>query len=87
MIHIQNLPIILIISLPSRIDPNAGLVVTSLVTCYLEHYTFKKKSVSSFFYIYNFLVAVSGGHFLLWCKGFSLRWLVLLWSTGSKVWA
>ena len=29
------------------------------------------------------LVAVSGGYFLLWCAGFSLRWL-LLWSTGSR---
>ena len=30
------------------------------------------------------LVAVSGGYSLLWCAGFSLRWLLLLWSTGSK---
>ena len=31
------------------------------------------------------LVAVSGGHSLLRCAGFSLRWLLLLWSTGSRV--
>ena len=30
------------------------------------------------------LVAASGDHPLLWCVGFSLRWLLLLWSTGSR---
>ena len=30
------------------------------------------------------LVAVSGGYSSLWCMGFSLRWLLLLWSTGSR---
>ena len=30
------------------------------------------------------LVAVSGGYSLLQCMGFSLRWLLLLWSTGSR---
>ena len=30
------------------------------------------------------LVAVSGGYFSLWCAGFSLLWLLLLWSTGSR---
>ena len=30
------------------------------------------------------LVAVSGGYFLLWCMGFSLWWLLLLWSMGSR---
>ena len=30
------------------------------------------------------LVAVSRGYSLLWCAGFSLRWLLLLWSTGSR---
>ena len=30
------------------------------------------------------LVAVSGGYSLLWCAGFSLQWLLLLWSTGSR---
>ena len=30
------------------------------------------------------LVAVSGGHSLLWGAGFSLRWLLLLRSTGSR---
>ena len=30
------------------------------------------------------LVAVSGGYSLLQCAGFSLRWLLLLWSTGSR---
>ena len=30
------------------------------------------------------LFAASGGYSSLWCTGFSLRWLLLLWSTGSK---
>ena len=30
------------------------------------------------------LVAVSGGYSSLWCAGFSLRWLLLLQSTGSR---
>ena len=30
------------------------------------------------------LVAESGGYSLLWCAGFSLRWLLLLQSTGSR---
>ena len=30
------------------------------------------------------LVVVSGGYSLLWCAGFSLRWLLLLQSTGSR---
>ena len=30
------------------------------------------------------LVAASGGYSRLWCVGFSLRWLLPLWSTGSR---
>ena len=30
------------------------------------------------------LVAMSRGYSLLWCTGFSLRWLLLLRSTGSR---
>ena len=30
------------------------------------------------------LVAASGGYSLLWCEGFSLQWLLLLQSTGSR---
>ena len=30
------------------------------------------------------LVGVSGGYSSLWCVGFSLQWLLLLWSTGSR---
>ena len=30
------------------------------------------------------LVAVSGGYSSLRCAGFSLRWLLLLWSTDSR---
>ena len=31
------------------------------------------------------LVAASGGYSSLWCAGFSLRWLLLLWSTALGV--
>ena len=30
------------------------------------------------------LVVSSEGYFSLWCAGFSLQWLLLLWSTGSR---
>ena len=30
------------------------------------------------------LVAASGGYSSLWCASFSLQWLLLLWSTGSR---
>ena len=30
------------------------------------------------------LVAASGGYSSLWCAGFSLQWLLLLRSTGSR---
>ena len=30
------------------------------------------------------LVVGSGGYSSLWCTGFSLRWLLLLWSTRSR---
>ena len=30
------------------------------------------------------LVAASGGYSSLQCAGFSLQWLLLLWSTGSR---
>ena len=30
------------------------------------------------------LVVVSRGYSLLWCSGFLLRWLLLLWSTGFR---
>ena len=50
-----------------------------------------------FIYLFNFwlrwvfiavgglsLVAASGGYSSLWCTGCSLRWLLLLWSMGSR---
>ena len=53
------------------------------------------KSVSSSFFFFWLLwvfvaarglslVAASEGYSLLRCSGFSLRWLLLLWSTGSR---
>ena len=57
----------------------------------------KKSDLSLFFFNFYFwlhqifvavrglsLVVASGGYSLLWCMGFSLRWLLLLWSTGSR---
>ena len=43
-----------------------------------------------YLFIYLFMAALGlrccahGGHSLLWCVGFSLRWLLLLRSTGSR---
>ena len=31
-----------------------------------------------------YLVAASGGYSSLWCAGFTLRWLLLLWIMGSR---
>ena len=55
------------------------------------------KKINLFIYIYIFwlhwvfvtacglsLVAASGGYSSLWCAGFSLRWLLLLRSMGSR---
>ena len=39
---------------------------------------------SSLLYTGFSLVAVGGGYSSLQCTGFSLRWLLLLWSTGSR---
>ena len=30
------------------------------------------------------LLVASGGYSALWCTGFSLQWLILLWNTGSR---
>ena len=42
-----------------------------------------------YLFIFNFwlrsvFVAASGGYSSLRCVGFSLQWLLLLWSTGSR---
>ena len=58
-------------------------------------YAFKVISILDFFFLFWLhwvfvavhglsLVAASRGYSLLWCAGFSLRWLLLLWSTGSR---
>ena len=65
-------------------------------TIYLFIYYFLK--INIFIYLFNLfwlrwvfvaarglsLVVASGGYSLLWCAGFSLWWLLLLWSTGSR---
>ena len=40
--------------------------------------------VSSLLCVGFSLVVESGGYSLLWCADFSLQWLLLLWSTGSR---
>ena len=59
-------------------------------------FLFKKKKLFIYLFIYLWLswvfvavhglslVAASGGYSLLRCAGFSLRWLLLMWSTGSR---
>ena len=42
-------------------------------------------ALSSLLHVSFSLVAVSGGYSLLRCMGFSLGWLLLLWSTGSRL--
>ena len=52
----------------------------------------RNHGVSFFFWLYWVfvaahglsLVAASGGYSLLWSASFSLQWLLLLWSTGSR---
>ena len=58
---------------------------------------FLNKFIYLFLFIYYFwlcwvfvavrrlsLVAASGGYSSLWCAGFSLQWLLLLWSMGFR---
>ena len=39
---------------------------------------------ANFYFFRLSLVVVSRGYSLLRCTGFSLRWLLLLWTTGSR---
>ena len=69
-------------------------VVIEFVTILLLF--FKKIYLSIYLFIYFWLcwvlvavhglslVAAGGGYSSLWCSGFSLRWLLLLQSTGSR---
>ena len=63
--------------------------------CFLFQLTFKKKNKFTYLFIFGCvgsfvaacglsLVAVSGGYASLLCAGFSLQWLLLLRSTGSR---
>ena len=72
-----------------RISPTRCIIFLSIVG-------FAKILFRIFFFFFFFgctgslllhglsLVAASRGYSLLWCTGFSLRWLLLLWSTGSR---
>ena len=61
---------------------------------YIYIYIFKNKFIYLFIYFWLrwvffaahrlSLVAASGGYSSLQCAGFSLQWLLLLWSTGSS---
>ena len=59
--------------------------------CWTNYHFF----LSLIIYLFLFLVALvihcwvqafssCGGYSSLWCMGFSLQWLLLLWSTGSR---
>ena len=60
----------------------------------LIEYFFKCKFIVIFIYFWLHwvfvaahglsLVAASGGYPSLWCVGFSLQWLLLLWSMSSR---
>ena len=65
----------------------------TLHECFLKNKVFFFKKINLFIFgcvgsslprVGFSLVAASGGHSLLWCAGFSLRWLLLLRSTGSR---
>ena len=68
---------------------------TYVLSCFSNSGRYTRGSVSSFFWGGGLrwvfiaarrlsLVVASGGYCLLRCAGFSLRWLLLLQSTGSR---
>ena len=79
------------------IYPVVGLLGHMAVLFLVQKFFFFKfflKSIYLFIYLWMHwafiaahrlsLVAASGGYSLLWCVGFSLWWLLLLRSTGSR---
>ena len=64
------------------------------LTLFKKNFFFKLYSINLFIYLWLHwvfvavhrlsLVVVNGGYSSLQCVGFSLRWLLLLWSTGSR---
>ena len=82
--------------LPLLVELNETIYIRDLANCT----ACRKYSISVFwgFFVFNFwlrwafvaggglsLVAASGGYSSLRCVGFSLQWLLLLWSTGSRL--
>ena len=68
-----------------------NLTIDSMVSSIMKFFSFFNKFIYLFWLHWVFvaahrlsLVAVSGGYCLLRCTGFSLRWLLLLRSTGSR---
>ena len=67
-------------------------IMVSLPSVALFHYYYLLKLINFFFWLRQVfvaarglsLVAVSEGYSLLRFAGFSLRWLLLLWSMGSR---
>ena len=59
---------------------------------YVPYYFYKFIYLYIYFWLYQVFVAVcrlslvaaSRGYSLLWCTDFSLQWLLLLWSMGSR---
>ena len=78
------------------LTPNQITTILSFVLIILLFCLFFKKFIYLFIYFIFwllwvfivarglFLVAASGGYSSLQCTGFSLRWLLLLWSTGTQ---
>ena len=57
----------------------------ALLFIFLKNFIYLFLAVLGFFAMHRLsVVAVSKGYSSLWCTGFSLRWLLLLWSTGSR---
>ena len=71
------------------ISCSLSLLVPTLLSCpllFFNENTFFLKSIYRLFYAVCelSLVVPSGGSSLLWCTGFSLWWLLLLWRMGSR---
>ena len=88
--HFKNTPNITLLFIKMRLNQEDPKYYNISLLCF---YFF----INLFIYLFIFgfigslllcvgssLVVESRGYSLLWCTGFSLRWLLLLWSTGSR---
>ena len=92
--HVTNqCPLVSALRTLFNISCKAGLVVINSFSFCLSGKLFLSPSVLFFLFwlcwvfvaVHGIpLVAVRGGHSSLQCAGFSMSWLLLLWSTGSR---